>query len=75
MIKLSELKQNQSGKIVAINGEKRAKQRLLQLGFSTGQIVRVLGISALKKSFLIGIRNYTLALRKESADLVGVEKI
>ena len=75
MIKLSKLKQNQSAKIVEVDGEKKIKQRLLQLGFTTGQIVRVLGISALKKSFLIGIRNYTLALRKESIELIGVELI
>ena len=75
MINLSELKVGDSAKIVTIFGNKKIKQRLLQLGLTTGQIVKILSVSVLKKSFLISVRGYALAIRKSNFKNVGVERV
>ena len=75
MTKLSHLVCGESAKILQIVGDKKTKQRLLQLGLTTGQIVKVLAISSLKKSFLISVRGYTLAIRKSNLDFVDADII
>jgi len=75
MTKLSQLKVGESAKILQITGQQKTKRRLLQLGLTTGQIVKILGISSLKKSYLISIRSYSLAIRKTSLAFVEVEKL
>ena len=71
--KLSNLKINQQGKIVFINGDIHLKRRIMELGFVTGQTVKILSISPLKNSYLISIKSYTLALRKDILENVFVE--
>ena len=75
MIKLSELKVGESGKIVQIFYDNKLSKRLMQLGFNVGQTVKILSISSLKKSYLISIRHYAIALRKDCLNLIGVEKL
>ena len=75
MIKLSELKSGESGRIVKIFGDNKLCKRIMQLGFTVGQTVKVLSISSLKKSYLLSVRSYAIALRKDRIDLIGVEKL
>lgn len=75
MTTLSDLKVGESAKIVSVFGNIKIKQRLLQLGLTTGQIVKVLNISSLKKSYLISARGYALAIRKSNLENIGVEKL
>ena len=75
MTKLSDLKVEESAKIVSFFCDKKTKQRLLQLGLTTGQVVKILNISVLKKSYLISVRHYSLAIRKSILEFVDVEKI
>ena len=70
--KLCELKRYQSGIILAVEGDVHLRRRLLELGLTNGTVVKILSISPLKNSFLIALRNYTLALRKNSLNLVSV---
>lgn len=70
--KLCELKRYQSGIILNVDGDVHLRRRLLELGLTNGTVVKILSISPLKNSFLIALRNYTLALRKNSLNLVSV---
>lgn len=71
--KLCELKKNQSGKVVNVCGELHIRRRLLELGITRGIKIKVLAVSTLKNSFLLQIRGYTLALRKNSLELISVD--
>ncbi len=69
---LSNLKTGDAGYITKVNGNLKIKNRLLELGFTKGTLVRVLNISSLKQSFLIEIRGYILALRKSAVKLIEI---
>ena len=69
---LSNLKTGEAGYITKVNGNLKIKNRLLELGFTKGTLVRVLNISSLKQSFLIEIRGYILALRKSAVKLIEI---
>ncbi|MBQ8431216.1 MAG: ferrous iron transport protein A [Clostridia bacterium] len=71
--KLFELKKNESGVVASVNGDVHIKRRLLELGLTTGTKVKILSVSPLKNTYLIALRNYCLALRKNSLELVSVE--
>ena len=70
--KLCEIKVNQTAKVLEVDGDVYIKRRLLELGFTKNTEVKMLSISPLKNSFLIAIRGYSLALRKNSLELVSV---
>lgn len=53
---------------------KNVARRLSELGFYQGASFRVIGISALKKTFLIQIGGFTLSLRASVGQLVSVRE-
>lgn len=69
---LTNLSSGEAGYIVNINGNLKIKTRLLELGFTKGTLVRILNVSSLKKSYLLEIRGYILALRHNAVKLVEV---
>ena len=69
---LSQLKIGQSAYVVGITGNLKVKTSLMELGFSKGTLVRILNISSLKKSFLIEIRGFVLALRESAVNMIEV---
>ena len=71
--KMSELKVGQSATILNCNFNVRLKRRMLELGFLSGQNVKVLAISPLKNSFLVAINSYSLALRKDILQNIEVQ--
>lgn len=50
------------------------KRRLLDLGFTTGQEVKLLRKSLLGKAYLIEIRDFVLTLRSDIVSQILVEK-
>lgn len=70
--KLNTLLKNQSGVICSVSGDVYIKRRLLELGFVNGERVKVLNISPLKNTYLIGLQGYVLALRKNSLQTISV---
>ena len=71
--KLSELNIGQSGVLASVDGDFYLKRRLLQLGIVSGTEISVLSISPLKNTYLVHLRDYSLALRKNSLELVSVK--
>ena len=70
---LSDLKVNDRCKIVSVDSNIHLRRRLLELGLFLGQEVQILAISPLNNTFLIAIKNYTLALRKNILQSIYVE--
>ncbi len=53
---------------------KNVARRLSELGFYPGAYLRVIGISSLKKTFLIQIGGYTLSLHSSVGELIFVRE-
>ena len=77
MEKLSEIKTGRYGKLVKIDEylTPNIKRRMLELGLTNGQRVRVTRKSILNKVLLIEIRGYMLSIRKNIAGHIWVESL
>ena len=75
MLKLSDLKNGQAAKVLSVQADIRLRRRLLELGILKGEVVKILSVSPLKSSYLLTVKNYTLALRKSILDGILVEII
>ena len=71
---LAELKIGNEGKIIGFIDDcpTKIKRRLLDLGFTTGERVRLIRKSILGKVVLIEIRGYTLSLQKKITNYVVI---
>lgn len=74
-MKLSELKINQEGKILAVNGEGVLRHRLLEMGIIPGTIVKITKMAPLGDPIQIHIRSYELSIRKDDALLIEVSEV
>ena len=72
---MSELTVNQTCKIVEVIADLRLKRRVFELGLIAGERVKILAISPLKNSFLIMVKNYSLAIRKSILNDILVEML
>ena len=70
---LCELKVGEKAKISKIDADTHLKRRLFEFGILPDETVNVLSISPLKNSFLVAIKNYTLALRRDILQNISVE--
>lgn len=75
-MKLSELKYGETASITRLSDQCRgeARRRLLDLGFVRGTIITVQNISPLGNPIAYSLRDTLIALRKEQADEVFVER-
>ena len=75
MEKLNNCKVGQIKRIVAISADApfKIKLRLLELGFTNGQRIKLAKKSLFGDTFLVEIRGYCLSMRKNIADFVFVE--
>ncbi len=74
VVKLSNLKIGQKGKIRAVNiNDRRIKRHLLDMGMVRGTIVEVKEISPFGDLVNIILRNYQLSIRKKDLEHVMVE--
>lgn len=74
-MKLSELKINQEGKIISVNGEGVLRHRLLEMGIIPGTIVKITKMAPLGDPIQIHIRSYELSIRKDDALLIEVSEV
>lgn len=63
MQNITNLNCGESAIICDVRGDLKIKKRLLELGFIKGEEVAVLAISSLKKTFLLKIQGYVIAIR------------
>jgi len=72
---LPMLQPGEVGEIVAVLGEGELRQRLLDIGFIPGQIVRVIRYAPLGDPIEVEIMGTRISLRREEAALIKVRPI
>lgn len=72
MIKLSELKSNQTAQIECLECEDHAAMRLCALGFAPGTCINLFKKSVLNGPCIFEVQGCKIALRKSDADHIKV---
>ncbi len=70
---LAELKPGEKGRIVSIGSMGPMKRRLMDMGLLVGEEVRVEKVAPLGDPIEVRIKSYSLSLRKQEANGIGVE--
>ncbi|MBP3344828.1 MAG: ferrous iron transport protein A [Clostridia bacterium] len=75
MDRLTEIRKNVFARIEKVDESAplKIKRRLLELGFTKGQKIRVVEKSLSKQTFLVELRGYCLSMRKNLASYIVVE--
>jgi len=74
-MRLDELKMGESGIIKKIYAKDPLKSKLLSMGFARGEKVKVLKHTLAKNTFDVDINGVNVALRKEEAREIEVDKV
>lgn len=72
---LSELKKNESGKIISVNCEAELKARFSSFGITRGSIIHVIEHTIRKNTIEVQINTSKIALRLNEAQLIEIEKV
>jgi ferrous iron transport protein A len=72
---LADLSPNQAGRIRSILGTDGLSQRLAEMGFTLGQMVRVVRFAPLGDPMQIRIRGFNLALRRNEARRIVLDPL
>jgi len=75
LIRLSDLRVGELGRVVKLSGDSVVKRRLLDMGIDPGVEVRVERVAPLGDPIDIVVRGYHLSLRREEARAVAVVRI
>ena len=70
---LSHLKIGRKAKIIEFKDDGAVCQRLLEMGITPGEDVKVIRFAPMGDPIEIEIRGYRLSLRKQEADVIVVE--
>jgi ferrous iron transport protein A len=73
MLSLADLREGQSATIVEVSGDDSIAVRLMEMGLTDGERVKVVGFAPLGDPLEIMIRGYRLSLRCAEAKRVVVE--
>jgi len=57
---LSELRKGQAGRVLKIEAIPALRKRLLDMGVSTGEVIRVEGVAPFGDPMEVSVRNYRL---------------
>ncbi len=57
-----------------VGGDTKVIRRFLELGMLSGQVVKVINKSILKKVYLVEIRGYLLSIKTSLLDFIEVEE-
>jgi Fur family ferric uptake transcriptional regulator len=69
-MRLSDLQQGQSARIIAVNGDPRLRRRLLEMGLTRGAEVYIEKYAPLKDPLELIVKGYHVSLRvKEAAEI------
>jgi len=76
VIKLSELKKGEKGKVVSITEVNNLlKRRMLDMGITKGVVIKIKKVAPLGDPIGIELRGYELCLRKSDLSSVEVNKL
>ena len=72
---LADLEKGESRKVVSVRGENAITRRLMEMGVIPGVDVRMVKSAPFGDPLEIKVRGYSLALRRNEAESVEVEKV
>jgi ferrous iron transport protein A len=72
---LAELKKGESRTVVAVRGEEIVARRLMEMGLIPGVSVSMVKSAPFGDPIEIRVRGYSLALRRNEAETVELEKV
>ena len=72
---LREVKVGQTAKVIKLTGTGPVKRRIMDMGITKGQLVRVIKVAPLGDPMEITVRNYELSVRKADAEMIEVELV
>ncbi len=75
IISMRKMKDNQKGRIVKVNCEGELRQRINDMGLTSGTEFKVIGRAPLFDPVALKIRGFTITLRNNEADHIEVEVI
>lgn len=70
---LREVKSGETVTVVKLNGEGAVKRRIMDMGITKGCSVYIRKVAPLGDPVEVTVRGYELSVRKEDAQMVGVE--
>lgn len=73
MLTLAELSKGQSATVLDVVGNDAIAVRLMEMGITEGETVRIVGAAPLGDPLEIAVRGYKLSLRRVEAARIGVE--
>ena len=72
---LREAKVGQTVRVTKIVGSGPVKRRIMDMGITKGQTIRVVKVAPLGDPIEIKIRNYELSVRKADCEMIEVEPL
>jgi ferrous iron transport protein A len=73
MMKLSELKKGQKGKIVKIDGDEKLKTKIIRMGIFEGDELSVDNVTPFNSNVVIKVKDIRIALRNDEAENIKVD--
>ena len=70
---LREVQVGQSAKVIKVHGEGAVRRRIMDMGITRGQTIRVVKVAPLGDPMEITVRNYELSVRKADCEMIEVE--
>lgn len=73
MKRLAQLETGQSGRVLQVVGTSEVSRRLLEMGITPGEEIRLLRAAPLGDPLEFELRGYRLSLRRSEAEQIEVE--
>lgn len=70
---LDDLKVSQTGRVVQLTGSPTVRQRLGEMGLTSGSKIRVVRVAPLGDPVQIAVRHYHLSLRRSETRCIIIE--
>ncbi len=65
----------QTVKVIKLHGTGPVKRRIMAMGITKGQAIKVIRVAPLGDPMEVTVRNYQLSVRKADAEMVEVELV
>ncbi len=75
MLSLADLSEGQSATIIEVSGDDSISIRLMEMGLTDGERVKLLGFAPMGDPLEVMIRGYRLSLRRSEAKRIVIEQV
>ncbi|MEM9490566.1 MAG: FeoA domain-containing protein [Myxococcota bacterium] len=74
MLSLAEIARHRTVTIVRVDGPRRFRRRLLEMGLTPGSAVRVLNVPTVSVPLQLEVRHCRLSIRRREAEQIAVRE-